>query len=74
VVILDARGSELITLNPVGSMLWHALAEPSEPSGLVDRLAGEFPDVDRAQLTSDVQDFVASLLAEGLIVAVSGHA
>jgi hypothetical protein len=73
VVILDARGSALITLNPVGTLLWHALAEPLAPPALVDRLADEFPDVDRAQLDADVQEFVDSLLAEGLVVAVSGR-
>lgn len=73
VVILDARGAVLITLNPVGTLLWHALAEPLDAPALVDHLADTFPEVDRAQLDADVQEFVDSLLAEGLVVPASGR-
>jgi hypothetical protein len=69
VVILDARGSTLITLNPVGTILWHQLTEPREPDALVDHLAQAFPEVDRAQLHADVDEFFDSLVREGLVVA-----
>lgn len=69
VVILDGRGSTLITLNPVGTILWHQLNEPREPAALVDHLARTFPDVEREQLHEDVGEFFESLLREGLVVA-----
>lgn len=72
-VILDAQGSTLITLNPVGTILWHELAEPRDAQGLIDHLSGAFPEVDLGQIRHDVEGFVDSLLAEGLLVAVPEH-
>ncbi len=68
-VILDAEGSTLITLNPVGTLVWHELDEPSEATVLVERIAGRFPDVEPQQVRKDVEDFVDILVTEGLLVA-----
>jgi len=69
-VILDSRGSTLITLNPVGTILWHELAEARDTHELSRRLAAAFPDVDREQIHDDVEDFVSQLLDEGIILTI----
>jgi Coenzyme PQQ synthesis protein D (PqqD) len=69
-VILDAQGSTLITLNPVGSILWQELGEPKDADALTTHLCDTFPEVDPAQIRHDVNEFVDTLLAEGLLVAV----
>jgi hypothetical protein len=73
-VILDAQGATLITLNPVGTLLWVALDEPRPAGQLTAVLAEHFPEVDEAQLRADVDDFLDTLLAEGLVVDVSAAA
>ncbi len=70
VVVLDPDGSTLVTLNPLGSVLWSELDEPRETTELVERLHGDFPDVGIPQLTDDVETYLSSLLAEGLLVTV----
>lgn len=69
-VILDAGGSTLITLNPVGTEIWHQLDVPCDVETLTTRLAGTFPDVERDQLRDDVIGFLEELVAEGLLVVV----
>jgi Coenzyme PQQ synthesis protein D (PqqD) len=67
VVILDADGTTITTLNPVGSLLWRRLSQPCESADLVDHLAAQFPDVDRGQLAQDVDEYLAQLHDEGLL-------
>jgi len=69
-VILDAQGSTLITLNPVGTILWQELGEPKDAEALITHLCDTFPEVDSGQIRDDVDGFVESLLAEGLLIAV----
>lgn len=66
-VLVTADGKEVVTLNPVGSLVWQALQEPADVDALADALAGHFPDVDGAVLHRDVEAFVGSLLQAGLI-------
>jgi hypothetical protein len=68
-VILDADGSTLTTLNPVGTLIWRQLDEPRDPATLSARLADHFPSVDRHQLESDAGDFLARLARDGLVVS-----
>ncbi len=72
-VILDAEGSTLITLNPVGTLVWHELDQPCDAALLVERVQTRFPDVAPQQVQEDVEGFVDSLLAEGLLVAEPEH-
>jgi hypothetical protein len=67
VVILDADGSTIITLNPVGSLLWKQLDGERTRDDLVAHLSAVFPDVPEAQLSQDVQDFIDQLAEEGLL-------
>ena len=67
-VILDADGSTLTTLNPVGTLIWRQLDTPRDPADLSVRLADRFPPVDRHPLESDTGEFLARLAREGLVV------
>ncbi len=60
-VLLDASGTELITLNPVGTIVWNALDGTRDVDALARVLASEFPDVDPAQLVDDVRRFLDEL-------------
>jgi hypothetical protein len=71
-VILDAQGSTLITLNPVGTLLWLELDTPCDADGLTSVLRERFPDVAAQQLRDDVESFIDSLSEEGLLVADTG--
>ncbi len=66
-VLVDPSGSELITLNPVGSMIWDALAEPTDVDAIADRLLPEFEDVTHEQLHGDIVAFVEELNELGLL-------
>ena len=67
-VILDADGSTLTTLNPVGTLIWRHLDQPREPAELGADLADRFPSVDRRQLESDTGAFLEHLVHEGLVI------
>ena len=67
-VILDADGSTLTTLNPVGTLIWRQLDQPREPAELGRRLADQFPHVDLEQLESDAGLFLERLARDGLVV------
>ncbi len=69
-VILDAQGATLITLNPVGTLLWEALDRARSTDELADQLHGEFPEVATDQLRDDVDEFMSTMLDERLVVTV----
>ncbi|MEM9467878.1 MAG: PqqD family protein [Actinomycetota bacterium] len=68
VVILDAEGSVMTTLNEVGTLIWNELADRAEVPGIVEQLAQRYPDVAESELTADVEAFIASLAAADLVV------
>jgi hypothetical protein len=67
-VILDAEGSTLTTLNPVGTLIWQYLDEGRDDADIVGDLARRFPAVDRRQLHDDAEAFLARLVDGGLLV------
>ena len=67
-MLLDPSGKELITLNPVGSIVWETLDGTLDVAGITDRLLPRFDGVTREQLADDVELFVAELRAGDLIV------
>jgi coenzyme PQQ synthesis protein D (PqqD) len=69
-MLLDPAGRELITLNPVGSVVWETLDGTLDVAGITDRLLPLFDGVTRDQLAHDVELFVAELRASELIVDV----
>jgi hypothetical protein len=60
-VIVDPAGTELLTLNKVGTVVWHALDGERDEAAIVDELAARFPDVSRDTLSADVRRFLAEL-------------
>jgi hypothetical protein len=67
-VILDAGGSTLTTLNPVGTVIWRYLDQPRDDAEIIGHLAGWFPGVDRARLQEDARAFIGRLADDGLVV------
>lgn len=66
-VILDADGTRLITLNPVGSVIWHALDGRRDAGALAADLVDEFVGVSVEELTTDIEVFIESLVAAALV-------
>lgn len=72
-VLIDPAGVELITLNPVGTLVWQALDGDGDGDAatLAQRLLPEFEGVTAEQLERDIEAFLHELLDLGL---VSDHA
>jgi hypothetical protein len=70
--LLDATGTEMIVLNPVGTMVWEVLETPADPDVFATALQPRFDgDVSPEQLSSDVREFLDELAGLGLVVPVS---
>lgn len=66
VVILDADGTVMTTLNPVGTVIWKAL-DGRDAATLAEDLVADFDGVDAATLRADIEEFVAELAAANLV-------
>ena len=66
-VLLDPEGTELITLNPVGTLVWDAI-DGVPPDAIADLLLPQFEGVSREQLATDVRTFLDDLEELGVIV------
>ena len=66
-VLLDADGTELITLNAVGTLVWEALDGRRDVDELATALLGRFDGVTHAQLLGDIEAFLAELQASALV-------
>ena len=67
-VLLDPDGTELITLNPVGTLVWDAI-DGRTPDAIADLLHSQFEGVTREQLAIDVRAFLDDLEQLGVIVS-----
>lgn len=67
IIALDAAGETMLTLSPVGALIWTYLTEPRELDDIVEHLTSLFGDVPREQLATDASTFVAELLDVGLV-------
>lgn len=67
VIALDADGETMITLSPVGALVWEYLDEPRTIDAIVDHLASLFSDVPRDQLLEDASAFIAQMIETGLL-------
>lgn len=73
--LYDARLGEFRTLNSTAAEIWRRLAGGGSADRIAADLAARFCDGDPAQTTSiehDVHDFVADLLAAGLMSEGAG--
>jgi hypothetical protein len=59
--------SGMITLNDTGAFLWKLLQEGTDTSEMVSSLLQEY-SVDEATANADVEDFILSVRARGLLV------
>jgi hypothetical protein len=68
-MLVDPSGAELITLNPVGTLVWETLADERRLTldVLIDRIRPQLSDVTREQLAQDLSQFVQELAESGLV-------
>jgi hypothetical protein len=66
--LVNPAGTELFTLNPVGSVVWGALDHAHDLEGLVEAVLAVCEPVAREVVTADVRRFLAELVELGLIV------
>ena len=72
VMLIDQASSELVTLNPVGSLIWRTLAATAAPvSRLAEVVNEEFPEVSLTQATADVENFLDELVRLGFVSPVA---
>ena len=65
-VLMDIQGGHMLTLNPIGSIIWQQLNDGRAPEQIATRLATEF-DVPQEQASADVNEFLEQLEAQHLI-------
>ncbi len=66
-ILVDPLGAELLTLNPVGTMVWEALDGRREVEDLAGHLTDRLDDVDPDRARADVSRFIAELEKLGLV-------
>ncbi|MFN2568049.1 MAG: PqqD family protein [Candidatus Dormibacteria bacterium] len=71
VVLVHPDGKELLTLNPVGTLVWEAMDGPSDAAGLTDKLLPRLGGVPRHQVLADISAFLTELTGLGLAVQSS---
>lgn len=65
-VIMDPAGTATHSLDEVGAFLWNLLDGRHSLGQMVDALVATY-DVEPERATTDAQDFLAQLLAAGLV-------
>jgi hypothetical protein len=66
-VLVDANGAELITLNPVGTLVWQELDGRRDAARLAADLVDRFEGVTVDELQRDVAAFLSELEADALV-------
>ena len=66
-MLVSPDGSELLSLNAVGTLVWDLLGTPGDAEDLAARLHPQFEDVPRDELEQDIRQFLDNLLEEGLV-------
>ena len=69
-VILDLQGDVYFSLNPVGRVIWEAIADEESFGEVVDRICEEF-EVDRETASHDARDFLKDALERELLSVAS---
>ncbi len=65
-VLMDIKGGHMVTLNPIGSIIWQQLSDGHSPEQIAAHLASEF-GISREQASDDVNEFLEQLGAQHLI-------
>jgi hypothetical protein len=66
-VLMNIKGGHMVTLNPVGSIIWQQLSEGRSPEGIAVCLAADF-GISRELALTDVNEFVRQLEAQQLLL------
>ena len=66
--LVNPEGTELLTLNPVGTIVWEALPEARGVDDLVARVRAVCGDVPAGRVAADVSSFLVELQRLGLVV------
>ncbi|MEZ5247565.1 MAG: PqqD family protein [Acidimicrobiales bacterium] len=66
-VILNADGTVLTTLNPVGSLIWRALDGERDATALANHLVHQLEGVSVEQLERDIVEFIEELASADLV-------
>src|SRR5437762_1220750 len=65
-VLMNIKGGQMVTLNPIGSIVWQQLSDRCSPEQIAAHLASEF-GISREQASADVNEFLQQLEAQHLI-------
>jgi len=65
-VLMNIKVGNMVTLNPIGSVIWQQLSDGRSPEQIAARLASEF-GLSREQTSADVNKFLEQLEAQHLI-------
>jgi len=68
-VLMDKKNGTYLGLDDVGSCIWEGLADRKSLAEVGDILLREY-DVEQEELKQDMQAFIGTLLARGLIEAI----
>jgi Coenzyme PQQ synthesis protein D (PqqD) len=66
-VLMDIQGGSMLTLNPIGSIIWRQLGEGRSPEQIAGDIGSEF-GIPPEQVLVDVNEFLEQLKAQHLIV------
>ncbi|HEV3450587.1 MAG TPA: PqqD family protein [Acidimicrobiia bacterium] len=66
-VLVDPAGTELITLNAVGTLVWDALDGRRDLPDLCRVVLDRYPSMPAAQVEADVRSFLDELSSLGLL-------
>jgi hypothetical protein len=67
-VLLDLASGHYYGLDPVGTRIWHLLADGKTPQETRDALVSEY-EVAPEQLEADIEKLIVDLKAHGLLTA-----
>ncbi len=65
-VLMNIKGGHMITLNPIGSIIWQQLTDGRSPAQIAGFLASDF-GIPLEQALADVNEFLEQLEAQHLI-------
>ena len=68
-VLLDRNAVRMVTLNPVGTLVWELLDDQRSSGELVTLLRPKVRDVTVEQLETDVAAFLDELVELGVVIA-----
>jgi hypothetical protein len=68
-VLMNIKEGQMITLNPIGSIIWQQLSDGHSPERIAGKLAAEF-QIPQDQAIADVNEFLEQLEKHHLVESV----